>query len=101
MRFADFHTITRSVTLAEPTNITQELLQAGTELLRTKVPEGHVPVRLLGFGVKGFDDTGRSQRQLFGEPDRERQRQLDVVADQIAGKFGNSAIRRGGGRVEG
>jgi DNA polymerase-4 len=101
VRFADFHTITRSATLAEPTNITQELLVAGAELLRTKLPPGHSPVRLLGFGVNGFDDTGRSQRQLFDEPDRQRQRQLDEVADQIAGKFGKAAIRRGGGPGEG
>src|SRR5258707_5280490 len=33
VRFADFQTITRSLTLPEPTNITQELLQSGTELL--------------------------------------------------------------------
>jgi hypothetical protein len=51
--------------------------------------------------VKGFDDTGNSQRQLFDEPDRQRQRQLDEVADQIAGKFGKAAIRRGGGPTEG
>jgi len=101
VRFADFRTITRSATLAEPTNITHELLVAGSELLRTKLPAGHSPVRLLGFGVKGFDDTGRSQRQLFDEPVRERQRQLDEVADQIAGKFGKAAIRRGGGPTEG
>jgi len=101
VRFADFHTITRSATLAEPSNITQELLRAATDLLRTKLPGGHLPVRLLGFGVKGFDDSGRSQRQLFDEPNRERQRQLDEVADRIAGKFGNSAIRRGGRRKEG
>ena len=100
VRFADFHTITRSATLTEPTNITHELLVAGSELLRTKLPQNHSPVRLLGFGVKGFDDTGRSQRQLFDEPDRQRQRQLDEVADQIAGKFGKAAIRRGGGPTE-
>jgi DNA polymerase IV len=97
VRFADFQTITRSLTLPEPTNITQELLQAGTEILTTKLPQQHLPVRLLGIGVKGFDDTGRSQRQLFGEPDRERHRQLDRVADQISEKFGKLAIRRGGG----
>lgn len=96
VRFADFQTITRSLTLPEPTSITQELLQAGTQLL-TKLPQHHLPVRLLGFGVKGFDDTGRSQRQLFDEPDRERHRQLDRVADQISAKFGKLAIRRGGG----
>jgi DNA polymerase-4 len=97
VRFADFQTITRSLTLPEPTNITQELLHAGTELLATKLPQHHLPVRLLGFGVKSFDDTGRSQRQLFDEPDRERHRQLDRVADQISEKFGKLAIRRGGG----
>jgi DNA polymerase-4 len=97
VRFADFETITRSVTLPEPTNITQELLVAGTELLATKLPPHHLPVRLLGFGVKGFDDTGRSQRQLFDEPDRQRHRQLDRVADQISERFGKLAIRRGGG----
>jgi hypothetical protein len=42
-----------------------------------------LPVRLLGFGVKGFDDAGQSQQQLFDEPDRERHRQLDRVAEQI------------------
>jgi len=96
VRFADFQTITRSLTLPEPTNITQELLQAGIELLATKLPKDHLPVRLLGFGVNGFDDTGRSQRQLFDEPDRERHRQLDRVADQISQKFGKLAIHRGG-----
>lgn len=97
IRFADFQTIHRSLKLAEPTNITQELLEAGTVLLATKLPQPHLPVRLLGFGVKDFDDTGRSQRQLFDEPDRQRHRQLDRVADQISEKFGKLAIRRGGG----
>jgi DNA polymerase-4 len=100
VRFADFHTITRSLTLTEPTNITLYLLQAGTELLRTKLPKGHLPVRLLGLGVKGFDDSGCSQRQLFDEPIRERQRQIDRVADEITEKFGRAAIRRGKGREE-
>jgi len=95
VRFADFRTITRSVTLPEPSDITQELFQAGGELLRTKLPPRHLPVRLLGFGVTGFDHSGRSQRQLFDEPVRERQRQVDRVADEIATKFGKAAIRRG------
>ena len=53
-------------------------------------------MRLLGFGVSGFDASGLSQRQLFDEADRLRQRELDVVADKIAEKFGKAAIRRGG-----
>jgi DNA polymerase-4 len=96
VRFADFQTITRSTTLTEPSSITAELIQAGAELIEKKLPPRHLPVRLLGFGVKGFDDSGRSQRQLFDERDRQRQRRVDQVADEIAGKFGQRAIRRGG-----
>ncbi len=95
VRFADFKTISRSLTLAEPTNITQELLEAGVELLTTRLPPGHQSVRLLGFGVNNLDDSGTSQQQLFDEPERERDRELDRVADQITAKFGKQAIRRG------
>jgi DNA polymerase IV len=98
LRSADFRTITRSITLPEPSNITHELIQAGSRLLRERVPDSHLPLRLLGFGVKGFDDSGRSQRQLFDESQRERQRQLDTVADRIVGKYGKGAIQRGRGR---
>ena len=95
VRFADFQTITRSLTLAVPTNITQELLAAGVELLTQRLPARHLPVRLLGFGVHKFDDSGRFQQQLFDQPDRERHQELDRVADQITAKFGKLAIRRG------
>ena len=50
---------------------------------------------MLGFGVQKLDDSGRSQQQLFDQPDRERHRELDRVADQITAKFGKLAIRRG------
>ena len=95
VRFADFKTISRSLTLAEPTNITQELLEAGIELLTKRLPPNHLPVRLLGFGVNKLDGSGRSQQQLFDQPDRERHRELDSVADQITAKLGKLAIRRG------
>ncbi|MGE3407592.1 MAG: DNA polymerase IV [Pirellulales bacterium] len=95
VRFADFRTISRSLTLAQPSNITQELMRAGIELLTARLPQGHPPVRLLGFGVSGLTATGPSQQQLFQEPDRERQRGLDQVADQIAERFGKHALRRG------
>ena len=38
VRFADFRTINRSTTLREPTNTTQELLEAGIELLTKRLP---------------------------------------------------------------
>ena len=95
VRFADFKTISRSLTLTEPTNTTQELLDTGVELLTKRLPAQHLSVRLLGFGVNNLDDSGTSQQQLFDEPDRDRHRELDRVADQITAKFGKLAIRRG------
>ena len=95
VRFADFKTITRMLTLAEPTNITQELLDAGVELLTQRLPPRHLAVRLLGFGVNRLDDSGGSQQQLFEQTHRARDRELDRVADQITVKFGKSAIQRG------
>jgi DNA polymerase-4 len=97
VRFADFTTISRSATLREPTHATQELLDAGLALLNSRLPPRHLPVRLLGFGVSHLDDSGRTQQHLFEQPDHERRRELDSVADQIAAKFGKRAIRRGAG----
>lgn len=97
VRFADFKTISRSLTLAAPSNVTQELLDAGMELLTQRLPPRHLPVRLLGFSVNKLDDSGTSQQQLFDQPDRVRHRELDRVADQITAKFGKLAIRRGTG----
>ncbi|MEX1230047.1 MAG: DNA polymerase IV [Planctomycetaceae bacterium] len=95
VRFANFKTISRSLTLPEPTNITHELFEAGIELLTKRLPSRHPPVRLLGFGVNKLDGSGTSQQQLFDRPDRERHQELDRMADQITAKFGKLALRRG------
>jgi DNA polymerase-4 len=96
VRFADFQTITRSLTLREPTNITSDLWLAATNLFTQKIIPRRAPVRLLGFGVHGIGAaTAARQAELFGEEQRDRQRQLDQVADQIIAKFGSSSLRRG------
>jgi DNA polymerase-4 len=97
VRFADFSLITRSCTLPEPTNITDELWRLADELLCNRLPAGHLPVRLLGMGVSGLDDTGMTQGMLFDQKDRQKQSQLDAVADEIKNRFGAGAIRRGSG----
>src|SRR5262245_54665034 len=84
-----------SLTFPEPTNITQQLLDAGIQLLDTRLPSGHLPVRRLCFGVTGLHPPGTQQQQLFVDPERERSLQLDLVADQIADQFGRRAVRRG------
>ncbi|HEX3313537.1 MAG TPA: DNA polymerase IV, partial [Gemmataceae bacterium] len=55
IRFSNFQTVTRSATLAEATDITQELLQRGADLLTDNLPARPAPIRLLGFGVHGLE----------------------------------------------
>jgi DNA polymerase-4 len=95
VRFADFSLITRSQTLPEPTDITDELRRAADELLCQRLPAGHLPVRLVGMGVSGLDDTGLVQGMLFDGEKREKQSQVDAVADEIKERFGAGALRRG------
>jgi DNA polymerase-4 len=95
VRFADFSTITRSQTLPEPTDVTDELRRAADELLSGRLPPSHLPVRLLGVGVDGLDSSGEVQGLLFDAEERQRRRKVDVVSDQINERFGTSALRRG------
>jgi DNA polymerase-4 len=96
VRYADFETINRSLTLREATNITSELWDAARSLFAQRIAARHPPVRLLGFGVQGIAPaTTARQQELFGEDNRDRQRQLDQVADQIVARFGNQSLRRG------
>ena len=95
VRFADFQTITRSRKLSEPTSSTHELWEPANELLSTRLPSDHLPVRLLGMGVTDIDRTGVTQRQLFDEGDRVKQDGLDQVGDQIRERFGSKALSRG------
>jgi DNA polymerase-4 len=94
VRFADFSLITRSQTLPSPTDITDELWQTADEMLCHRLPPNHLPVRLIGMGVSGFDTTGFVQRQLFDQDERQKQAGLDVAADQIRERFGVGALKR-------
>jgi DNA polymerase-4 len=101
IRFQDFSTITRSQTLREPTNITQEIWQAAAKLLTSRLPARRGPVRLLGVGVSGLESRSESQRDsrsLFDESGREKQEKLDAVTDKIQERFGSTALGRAAGR---
>lgn len=99
IRFGDFETITRSRTLDAATDATLVLVRTAREAFRAWSARGFRPVRLVGVRLardEGGTDAGGS---LFADPDDERQRALDRVADAVARRFGKDAIGRG--RVDG
>jgi DNA polymerase-4 len=102
IRFADFHTITRSKTLAQPTNITDEISRTAVELLENCTAAQGQRIRLVGVGVSGFDETvpgspQKVQQSLFADEGRDRQTSLDQATDLIRERFGSAALHRGSG----
>ncbi len=100
IRFEDFTTITRQKPFAKPTHSDRDLVKCAVELFaREKLRS---PIRLIGFGVSGFDDEdgGMLQGELpFGpfeqEIDQRKVERLDQAVDDLRERFGRSAVRRG------
>ncbi len=94
LRFADFKSITRSVTLDKPTQTTEVLWQAVSKLFEQCTLSQ--AVRLIGMGVSNLHhETERVQEQaeLFATIDS-RQQALDELADKINNRFGKSTLHR-------
>lgn len=96
LRSADFRTHTRSVTLADSTNLTDSIWGAVAELFERRIPDSLLPARLIGVGVSGIERGAVVQRQLFDEASRGKQHAADHASDAIRERFGDEAIRRGG-----
>lgn len=95
IRFGEFETITRSRTLAEPTDRTDILWRAGCTLFDRWAESSFRPVRLIGFQAGGLTTAG-DQLHLFTHRADDRSKALDDVTDAIEQKYGARAIHRGG-----
>jgi DNA polymerase-4 len=90
MRYPDFRTITRQVTLSQPTDLSRVIHAQAVELLQKEWTRG-AKVRLIGVGVTGL--VGARQLGLF-DGEAERLEKLSRVLDEIRSKHGKKAIRR-------
>jgi len=94
-RYGDFRTMTRSVTMDCPTQITCVLLQEAQKIFNQWFKTAQGPLRLLGFGTSGLSAAGSGQQLLFTEPEDEKHRKLDGVFDRIREKYGDDSLKRG------
>lgn len=93
IKFYDFSTSSRSLTLDEPTSDTMEIFQRSWKLLQ-KTEAGRKPLRLVGISISNLSDSGSSyQQDLFGKSrQREKSRSLNEAIDEINRKFGGRTI---------
>jgi DNA polymerase-4 len=93
VRWPDFTTITRQVTLDNPTSQDREIFTAAVELFLKEWKPGK-PVRLLGVGVANL---GKPARQMGlwedAEPKAER---LQRAIDDLRDRYGWEALHRDG-----
>ena len=96
LRHGDFHTVTRRVTLAEPTALDAELGGAVVRLLRPAFAEARKRgqgVRLVGIGTTNL--VPAAPPDLFEDPARGRRRVLTDAVDKVREKFGFDALTAG------
>ncbi len=94
LRWSDFTTLTRQVTLPSPTDQDDELYAAAEKLFLQHWPPGK-PVRLIGVGLSGFAAPQR-QLGLWDDPAAlAEKRRLQSALDALRERFGEDAIQRG------
>ena len=95
LRYSDFTTLTRQVTLEALTDLEQVIFDQAARLL-DRTWDRRRKVRLIGVGVSKFE-LEVQQLSLFegaGEGEAEKLRRLSQAVDRIREKYGDEAIRR-------
>jgi DNA polymerase-4 len=96
LRYSDFETLTRQVTMSSPTDLEQVIFDQAARLL-DKAWDRSRQVRLIGVGVTKLEAEERQLSLFEGEGDgrTEKLRRLSKYVDRIREKYGDEAIRRG------
>jgi len=93
LRLASFKTITRSKTLAEPTDVAREIYATACALYEGSGLDARARLRLVGVRAAGLRPATGAARQLaFGDRPT-GWREAERAVDQIARKFGSDAVR--------
>ena len=93
LRYADFTTINRSLTLAQATDSDEPVFATGLKLMEKALTLGKQPVRLIGIGVSNLVEPG-GQLALM-DSSVQRLAQLNRTIDRIRDRYGFTAIRTG------
>lgn len=95
VRYADFTTVTRAVTLATPTDVSHAVYFTAHDLLSKLRAAGAGRVRLLGVRLEGLvaADEVVEQLELGAQDPRPGWREAETAVDRAVARFGASAIR--------
>ena len=93
LRFADFSTVSRSLTLASPTDLTDEVYDAALSLY-ARLGRQRLHVRRVGVRVTGLVDRSAAYLQPTLDEQVHGWRDAERAADLAIRRFGPKAVRR-------
>jgi DNA polymerase-4 len=93
LRYADFKTITRQVTLHEAIDVTQVIFATAQQLLNKTLAKQEKPIRLIGIRVSSL--VGEEKQLPMFDARVAKLGHLDQAVDKIRKKYGSSAIKTG------
>jgi len=92
IRFADFTTISRSRTLAHPTDVSRDVYATALGLYDA-LGLDRARLRLVGVRVEGLVASTSVARQLTFDEQPESWRDAERAADQASQRFGRGAVQ--------
>lgn len=93
IRYADFNTVTRSLTLKQGVDSDRDIFNIAQKLLLQALVAEKQPVRLIGIGVSGLMSESRQMNMLDERP--ARLAALSKAVDGIRSRYGFDAIKTG------
>jgi DNA polymerase IV len=93
IRYSDFSTITRQVSLPRPCSSDRIIGDVAQKLLEKELSGKLVALRLIGVRVANLGDVSTQLDMLDGAP--AEQRHIEAVMDRIRDRYGFDAIRSG------
>jgi DNA polymerase-4 len=93
LRFADFTTVSRAVTLASPTDLTGEVYEAALAAL-ARLGLQRARIRRVGVRVTGLVDRSTAYTQPTLDSPEHGWRDAERAADNVIQRFGPKAVRR-------
>ena len=93
LRLANFTTMTRSRTLAEPTDLARQIYATACALHDGSGLDRNAPLRLVGVRATGLAPASSAATQLAFGDRPSGWREAERAMDQIAQRFGTGAVR--------
>ena len=96
LKTTSFTTLTRNRAIPDPTQLADTIFAVGKALLiRLLADKPGTKFRLIGIGLSGLVDGAHADPPDLADPDKTRRKAAEQAMDDLRGKFGRGAIKKG------